>query len=89
MKIKIAFITIGLILLYSIGMIGIVCGELILSNKTLEEMGIYGKNIPGIGSVSYVAGEVCTINMESTTSTDDAKILFQHCLEVHQSLFEK
>ena len=88
-KIRIALITMGLILLYSFAVIGIICGKGIISGKTLEQMGIYGKSIPNVGDVSYVAGEACTINMESTISVDDAKLLFQHCLEVHQSLFEK
>ena len=88
-KIKIALITMSLIILYSFAVIGIICKKLTISGKTLKEMGIYGKSIPNVGDVSYIAGENCTINMEPTTSVDSAKLLFQHCLEVHQSLFEK
>ena len=86
-KIRIALLTMGLILLYSVAFLGIICGKVIISGKTAEKMGIYGKNIPNVGSVSYVAGEVCTINMEPTTSADDAKLLFQHCLESHEEVF--
>lgn len=82
-KIKIAL----LVLLPSLVLVGLISGRLLFSN--LEEMGIYCFSIPEVGDVTYLSGESCTINMKSTTSTDDANLLFQHCLEVHQSLFEK